>query len=373
MKNQKLNQNQKQNNYKNLIRKFLIEAIVEDEIPSPEAEDTETEESDVEDSGYKYPMELILTKFESLDKILVDLMTDDYKNYVDNINVVAPKPTTFKVDLKNGQNFMLTYDPKSYIAKISGKKYYLKNLGEFERGVKSLADLLAMGKPQTGAPALGGEQSSKKEPEIPLPSGGSDLDKLLAEPETPTEPTAEPGAEPIKGEEEVEKVPEKLKEYIKKQVMNILKESEENNTRFKEDNRYQVQFNSKEDLDKAKKALNEPKSYGKLVTTFTQFDPGLKKHLLNTFGPSIPAQKINAEKARGSKFPIKTSDGVIDAVYSYYTNEKSGSIIPYEEDDKTFRLYVSKNDYFSLDHIKQIINEVMKNAGIKFKLSLVKA
>ena len=53
-----------------------------------------------------------------------DLLTDYFRDYVTGIFVVAPKPTTFKVLLHNGQMFFLIYGPKSYIAKIAGKRYF---------------------------------------------------------------------------------------------------------------------------------------------------------------------------------------------------------------------------------------------------------
>jgi hypothetical protein len=51
--------------------------------------------------------------------------------YLD-IQWVAPKPITFRVVLTNGEMFYLISTPKSWIAQIEGKKYYLLNLGEEE-------------------------------------------------------------------------------------------------------------------------------------------------------------------------------------------------------------------------------------------------
>ena len=93
------------------------------------------------------PKEYILQKYPSLKGTLEDLMTDSFDEYVTGIYVMAPKPTTFKILLHNGQHFFLIYAKDSYIAKIAGKKYYLLNLGEEEYAIKSISDLLTMGMP----------------------------------------------------------------------------------------------------------------------------------------------------------------------------------------------------------------------------------
>ena len=93
------------------------------------------------------PMAYILQKYPSLQGTLEDLMTSSFEDYITGIYVMAPKPTTFKVLLHNGQQFYLIYARDSYIAKIAGKKYYLLNLGEEEYAIKAIADLLTMGKP----------------------------------------------------------------------------------------------------------------------------------------------------------------------------------------------------------------------------------
>ena len=93
------------------------------------------------------PMGYILQKYPSLKETLVDLMTESFEDYITGIYVMAPKPTTFKILLHNGQHFFLMYAKDSYIAKIAGKKYYLLDLGAEEYAIKSIADLLTMGMP----------------------------------------------------------------------------------------------------------------------------------------------------------------------------------------------------------------------------------
>lgn len=86
-----------------------------------------------------------LTKFPELKKILVDLLTKDFDFFLSTIDWVAPRPTTFRINLKNDQNFYVIYGERSWIAQIEGKKYYLKNLPEEEKAAKAIAGILKYG------------------------------------------------------------------------------------------------------------------------------------------------------------------------------------------------------------------------------------
>jgi hypothetical protein len=90
----------------------------------------------------KFP---VLEKFSELKKIIIDLLTNQYEIFIVDIQWVAPKPTTFRVILGNGETFMLTYSPRSWIAQIEGKKYYLLNLSEEEAATEAIARLLSYG------------------------------------------------------------------------------------------------------------------------------------------------------------------------------------------------------------------------------------
>ena len=69
-----------------------------------------------------------LTKFPELKAVIIDLLTYDFDSFLSSIDWVAPKPTTFRINLKNDQSFYLIYNRKSWIAQVEGKKYYLLNL-----------------------------------------------------------------------------------------------------------------------------------------------------------------------------------------------------------------------------------------------------
>jgi hypothetical protein len=117
-----------------------------------------------------------LTKFPELKKVIVDLLTAEYDSFLASIDWVAPRPTTFRINLKNDQNFYLIFGKRSWIAQVEGKKYYLLNLPEEERAAQSIANLLRYG--------------TKAEPE----ETGAGIDSLETPPaeETPAEtPPAE--------------------------------------------------------------------------------------------------------------------------------------------------------------------------------------
>tara|TARA_R110000824_G_scaffold280693_1_gene468802 strand:- start:1603 stop:2052 length:450 start_codon:yes stop_codon:yes gene_type:complete len=94
-----------------------------------------------------------LTKFPELKKIIVDLLTHEFDNFVASIDWVAPKPTTFRINLRNDFNFYLIFTKTSWIAQVEGKKYYLLNLPEEERAIVAVARLLRYGAPEAAGSA----------------------------------------------------------------------------------------------------------------------------------------------------------------------------------------------------------------------------
>ena len=108
-----------------------------------------------------------LTKFPELKDVLVDLLTPEYDSFLASIDWVAPRPTTFRINLKNDQNFYLIYGKRSWIAQVEGKKYYLLNLPEEERAAQSIANMLRYGvkeEPGTGEDTGAGIESVEAPP-----------------------------------------------------------------------------------------------------------------------------------------------------------------------------------------------------------------
>lgn len=182
--------------------KKLIKEGIEDFVSQQQIETISFEDN---------PLEYILQKYPSLDAAMTDLMTDKYRDYITGIYVVAPKPTTFRILLHNGQEFYLIYGPQAYIAKISSKKYNLANLNEEQFAIKAIANLLELGMPP-GSEGPG--EQTDNEPK----------DKEETPPEeTPTEEPAP--EEELKETEEIK--PKKvlkfkiIKENIQKKTSNL--------------------------------------------------------------------------------------------------------------------------------------------------------
>ena len=69
------------------------------------------------------PMNVMLANFPELRQTLEKLLTMQYRIFVNDIQWVAPKPTTFKIILPNGQFFNMIWNTEDFIVKILGKKY----------------------------------------------------------------------------------------------------------------------------------------------------------------------------------------------------------------------------------------------------------
>lgn len=91
-----------------------------------------------------------LVKFPALKDIIVDLLTNQFDSFLESVDWVAPRPTTFRINLLNGENFLLMFTDRSWIAQVQGKKYYLLNLDEEERCALAINRLLRVG-PASGA------------------------------------------------------------------------------------------------------------------------------------------------------------------------------------------------------------------------------
>lgn len=95
----------------------------------------------------------LLNKFPKLQEILITLMSEDFTAFVENIDWVAPRPTTFKVTLKNFNYFHLIWVGDNFSARVAGTNYNLANLGEEQRAIKAIQELLIVGpiNPDKGA------------------------------------------------------------------------------------------------------------------------------------------------------------------------------------------------------------------------------
>ena len=121
-----------------------------------------------------------LTKFPELKDVIVALLGPQFDLFIASIDWVAPKPTTFRINLKNNENFYLVYTPRTFIAEIEGKKYYLLNLNEQENAENAIARML-----RYGAPDISGSQDAA---DFDTGSAGGDFPE-----ETSTDVTVDAG------------------------------------------------------------------------------------------------------------------------------------------------------------------------------------
>lgn len=124
---------------KKLIEQAYIEVLREQEEIIPEdpiGNERAGKETVLEDAT-----ETMLEKFPTLKTALVKLMTRDYNEFLDTIDWVSPRPTTFRINLANGQDFTLRWEGKNFRANITGKNYYLGKLNEFQQALDKLAVL----------------------------------------------------------------------------------------------------------------------------------------------------------------------------------------------------------------------------------------
>ena len=129
-----------------LIKESMLDEVEEDE-PTPEEEPDTTagEETVLEDATDK-----ILGKFPTVKAAIVKLQTEQFKEFVESIDWISPRPSSFRVNLKNGQDYILKWTGKTFEAQILGKKYLLSNIAEYQQALDKLA-ILYKEAPMTGA------------------------------------------------------------------------------------------------------------------------------------------------------------------------------------------------------------------------------
>lgn len=90
-----------------------------------------------------------LQAYPKLKEVILRLLTKDFDKFMESIDWVSPRPLTFRINLLNGQNFTLSDNGRSWIAKVQGKKYYLLNLDEEELAAQAISRILEYGNFQT--------------------------------------------------------------------------------------------------------------------------------------------------------------------------------------------------------------------------------
>lgn len=147
------------------LKSIILEAYEEvlkegllDELEEAEEEETPTEEPDIEDAGApegedtpetepggeaQLPdaTDQILGRFPTLKQAIIKLQSEDFMEFVDSIDWISPRPTAFRINLKNGQDYELKWTGKTFQATILGKRYYINKISEYQQALDKLARL----------------------------------------------------------------------------------------------------------------------------------------------------------------------------------------------------------------------------------------
>lgn len=87
----------------------------------------------------------ILAKFPTLKHALIRLHTEQWEDFVDGLEWVSPRPSVFRVKLKNGQDYTLKWLGQDFEAEISGKKYYIGQISGYQQALQKLSILYQEG------------------------------------------------------------------------------------------------------------------------------------------------------------------------------------------------------------------------------------
>ena len=157
------------------LKKLILEAYEEVLLESlwQEIEEAETEEEpqpeeegEAEGPVLEDATDTILGKFPTLRQALIKLQTEDFKEFVNSIDWVSPRPTAFRINLKNGQDYILKWTGKTFEAQILGKRYLLSNISDFQQALDKLAVLYKE------APLKGAGEGEPVEPDETSGGGG---------------------------------------------------------------------------------------------------------------------------------------------------------------------------------------------------------
>ena len=151
-----------------LNESLLDQLSEEDEEPTPEEE---PDEKAGEDTVLEDATDTILAKFPTVKQALIKLQTEDFKEFVESIDWISPRPTSFRVNLKNGQDYILKWTGKTFEAQIMGKRYLLSKINEYQQALDKLA-ILYKESPMKGA---GEEEPASGEDIASADTGGGDF------------------------------------------------------------------------------------------------------------------------------------------------------------------------------------------------------
>ena len=109
-------------------------------------------------------------RFEQVQQALKELFTENYREFIEQVTLVAPKPATFKVDLPNGNNIFLKWLGEAFEIQVEGKRYKMDYHEQFMQALNHITELFKYGTPkqegsfdefgeegEAGSPGSGGD------------------------------------------------------------------------------------------------------------------------------------------------------------------------------------------------------------------------
>lgn len=87
----------------------------------------------------------MLEKFPTLKAALIKLQTEDFKEFVDTVDWISPRPTAFRINLTNGQEYILKWTGTGFEAQIMGKRYYIDKVNDYQQALDKLSILYKEG------------------------------------------------------------------------------------------------------------------------------------------------------------------------------------------------------------------------------------
>ena len=130
-------------------RGVLNESLLDEVDDEPQPEEKGDKEAP-KDTVLEDATDQILAKFPTLKAAIIKLQTEDFKEFVDSIDWISPRPTEFRINLKNGQDYIMKWTGTGFEAQIMGKRFYIDKINDYQQALDKLAILYKEG-PMTGA------------------------------------------------------------------------------------------------------------------------------------------------------------------------------------------------------------------------------
>lgn len=130
------------------IRKYLQENFLSEEPEQKKTEPEITPEAEPVGSLEAMPTDddIMIQRFPQLKEVLQELMGKDFRAFIKDIKYVAPKPTTFKIEIGDEHfNLIWSGHKTKFVCEVQGKKYYTIYTKEKEQAIKAINRLLRLG------------------------------------------------------------------------------------------------------------------------------------------------------------------------------------------------------------------------------------